>query len=1623
MKRTTIYLLFLAGVSILGSVNSALAQLGAQPFSQPVGGCPSGTISITSSATSICQGTSVTFTASTTATNGGLPILTWFVNGAAAGGSNTTYTTSTLSAGSNSIHCQLSFNASGCAPWSTNSNTINVTVSPGATVTAPSGTTPICQGGSAAYTTTGSNASSYNWSVSPSTAATITGTGSSATVAWNSGYSGTATLSVAGVGCSGASTPASTSIVVNPSVGTPSALTGSSTVCQGATVSYTTAAANATSYNWTLNGSAVAGSGASNSIALPAGLTGAATIAVTANGCNGPSSAASANLTVNPSVASPAAPSGSTSFCQGSTSLTYTTGSVTGATGYVWSLTPSTAGSISGTGTSGVVTWNSAFSGAATIGVATTGCNASGTPVTTAITVTPTVGAAAAPSGPLTHNEGIGTSTYSTTASNASGYSWTISPSGAGSISGSGVSAVVTWNPFFTGSATISVAASGCNGPSTSASTTVAVYIALGAGVVTPAALNIASGADPGLLTASPATGGNCNGGYAYQWQRSADGVNFSLATGTSTGENYDPGVLTATAYFRRRVICGTDTLYTNVAAVTIGTGSGSNLNYIRTRTIVKPLVTDTVTADGLISPYDVQQTTQYLDGLGRPIQTVTRQISPLGKDMVQPNVYDPFGREVIHYLPYVSPSSDGNYKPSALSEQNNFNSTQYPGEQFYYGQTNYEASPLNRTLTTFAPGSSWVGNGHGLASDYEVNALTDSVAIWNIAMIPGSLPTMAGFYPAAQLYKNVTTDENGHQVVEYKDKEGQVVLKKVQSLATPGTGQYGWLCTYYVYDNVADLRFVISPRAVELINTGGSWTVSLAIANELCFRYEYDSRNRMSIKKIPGAGETHMVYDERDRLVMTQDSMMRSNKQWLVTTYDGLNRPDSTGLMTDPGNYNNQAYHANLAMQGGVYPPVQNYAFVVEAWTHYDDYNWVTALNTVLTATMDTSNNGNSTYFITNYNSSPSYAVPLTPYMITRGMSTGTTEYLIGSTTAMYNVDFYDDHSRLLGTEISNYLRGVEKSYTQYDFSGKPLRKLVVSPKIGSMPQAHTAWTQYSYDAGFRLTSVKDDIDNNGLITVDTLLYNELGQLRNKTLGGGLDSLVYDYNIRGWTTGINKNYVAGTSSNWFGMELGYDKQTSVSTTTYAAAQYNGNITGLIWKSAGDGINRKYDFQYDTVGRLAAANFQQNPSGSTWNKSAMDYTVNFLNYDANGNILGMNQYGFKVGTPTGLIDELAYHYQTNSNKLSFVIDQVNDTASTLGDFHYKTKGSFDYLYDANGNLTIDNNKGIDSIGYNFLNLPQYIHIKGKGTIQYAYNSFGLKQAKIVTDSTVSPVKTNTTVYIQDFQYTNDTLTQFNQEEGRIRYQKKYLLSGDSIFHYYYDFFEKDHLGNTRVILTNQKDTAQYMATMEAAYRAKEMALFYNIDSTSYAKSLVPGGYPTDNTTVPNDSVARVSGSTGSHTMGPALLLKVMSGDSVGIGVKSYYVGGGSAGSTSSSLPSILNALANGLVAAGGGGGHGTLSSLDNTSGSPVYAALNSFLPSKDSTPTGKPKAYLNWMLLDNQFNYVSGNNQSGAIPVGNANVLNTLATNIKLQHSGYLYIWVSNETQNWDVFLYNQDLS
>ena len=63
----------------------------------------------------------------------------------------------------------------------------------------------------------------------------------------------------------------------------------------------------------------------------------------------------------------------------------------------------------------------------------------------------------------------------------------------------------------------------------------------------------------------------------------------------------------------------------------------------------------------------------------------------------------------------------------------------------------------------------------------------------------------------------------------------------------------------------------------------------------------------------------------------------------------------------------------------------------------------------------------------------------------------------------------------------------------------------------------------------------------------------------------------------------------------------------------------------------------------------------------------------------------------------------------------------------------------------------------------------------------------------------------------------------------------------------------------------------------------------------------------------------------------------------------------------------------------------------------------------------KPKAYLNWVLFDEQFNFVHAG--SGAELIGGDNAFTShVKSNLPVNKNGYLYIYVSNATPNVDVF-------
>ena len=145
-----------------------------------------------------------------------------------------------------------------------------------------------------------------------------------------------------------------------------------------------------------------------------------------------------------------------------------------------------------------------------------------------------------------------------------------------------------------------------------------------------------------------------------------------------------------------------------------------------------------------------------------------------------------------------------------------------------------------------------------------------------------------------------------------------------------------------------------------------------------------------------------------------------------------------------------------------------------------------------------------------------------------------------------------------------------------------------------------------------------------------------------------------------------------------------------------------------------------------------------------------------------GNITGLTRQG-------GSAAILAYSYLNGglSNQLQVV---------TKGGGAYKS-----YAYDGNGNATSDGeSKGIS---YNLLNLPLNIKTGGTTLATYVYDAGGNKLRNTGTDGTWD--------YINGIVYNNKILF-VQTEEGRA------LPNGNI---YLYQYYLKDHLGNTRVTFT------------------------------------------------------------------------------------------------------------------------------------------------------------------------------------------------------------------------------
>ncbi|RST27708.1 RHS repeat domain-containing protein [Chryseobacterium lacus] len=603
-----------------------------------------------------------------------------------------------------------------------------------------------------------------------------------------------------------------------------------------------------------------------------------------------------------------------------------------------------------------------------------------------------------------------------------------------------------------------------------------------------------------------------------------------------------------------------------------------------------------------------------------------------------------------------------------------------------------------------------------------------------------------------------------------------------------------GVLHTYYVYNEYDQLAFVVPPLAA----VAPSLTTS--VLDNLCYQYRYDGRNRLVEKKLPGKGWEYMVYDKADRLILTQDANLEQQGKWMITKYDIFGRVAYTGIL--PGgsriSMQNQITNPNL-----VITEARDIAgFTKNGMQVYYTNGYFTNIQTVLSVN----------YYDTYPTGSPALPAQILGQDILSQDAQSHNQSTKSLPTASYvkNIEddnwtktytWYDKKGRPVGTHSINHLGGYTRTESLLDFAGVPQQTYTYHKRLSSDTEKVIAET-FIYDHQNRLLEHRHKVDSQSEEILAQNEYNELSQLVNKQVGNGLQSIDYEYNIRGWLTKINEP--TDLNGKLFGYEIKYTNPEE------ANARFNGNIAEVDWAKA-TGFNeptiRRYSYSYDAINRLTNANFSEPnvtiPQNEFYNES--------MSYDLNGNItqLSRNARSF-YGNYAEQIDELSYEY--NGNRLITVSDYSGNATGYEG-------GGNPMEYDANGNMLTMPDKYINQIGYNYLNLPNAIGIhENKFKFLYLYRADGTKLRKLTNLTQQDGEFATITEYIDGFHYLTTQGTPDNnvnpvyyayEQEAFI--EEMQLSPNETALRFFptaegfYDFKNneyiyqyKDHLGNVRL---------------------------------------------------------------------------------------------------------------------------------------------------------------------------------------------------------------------------------
>ena len=793
--------------------------------------------------------------------------------------------------------------------------------------------------------------------------------------------------------------------------------------------------------------------------------------------------------------------------------------------------------------------------------------------------------------------------------------------------------------------------------------------------------------------------------------------------------------------------------------------------NYIQE---ITPLVaiSNIDTSQILNTPSQATVKRTYYDGMYRPTLTFLLNQAPDQNNLVTLQEYDVYTRPTKEWLPIVT-EIDHLTKNTFKSNVEQFYSTESRPfvEQSYSTETWDNGVIKNKVAGLQKAGADM--NSHKTTFAIRGNNANE-VKLFRVSS--DGLLECNGFYHKGMLRVKQTKDEDNIAKVVYTNLRNQIVMEKVDNATT-----------YYVYNDLNQLCYVLPHLAANQI-TDGIYSDTEDVLKKYAYIYRYDNRGNQIYKRLPGCEPILMVYDKSNCLVMNQTGNQRERgTYWTVYKYDKLKRLIYTSEVNTKSNNHaelmesfSQWYVVEQFSTGSLNNPMTNTGYSrgyyhiqpTELLTvnYYDTYDFLTFVADENQSHMSfQAFEGNATY-TTN----------------AKGLLTGTrTYYLDGSGNYSETVYYYDYRGREIQSRSTNHLGGYDVLSTKYDFASNITDTWASQSVNGGTPI--TEHYHYTYDHANRPLTTTYTFNNESPMLLQSYNYDALGRVRSRHIHNGIDSVAFNYDIRNQVTKIKSS---GYEQTYF-----YNQMCPIGNGV-ASTNYNGNISATTW-TYGNKTNG-YMYYYDKSNRLKSTySIVDGEWGDYW------YSEIFT-YDAHGNITHLDRWDYQ--------DMMDYLYLTyNGNQLIKVGDNGYPSYGyEIRQYHDNNTSGNDFAYDLNGNMLHDKDRGIATIRYNLLNLPDTIQFTNGNQIVHRYDAEGNRLTtnyytrKVTTTVPLGNVLTgtnNTTNYYitRDAFHNNVVYTANNNDpygiefvhnpEGYIRY-----YGPEEHYHFYYI---KDLLGNIR----------------------------------------------------------------------------------------------------------------------------------------------------------------------------------------------------------------------------------